>query len=429
MASDQLRVLIADDNATDRLLLRFLLRGLGHEAIEAGDGEEAIRRFTESAPSLVILADELPVVDGPEVGRRIRQLAGDDFVALIYSTAHDNAASLNRCLAAGGDDFLLKPFNGVVLRAKLNALLRMMQMHRTLRHQHREIADHNAHLLREQEIAKRIFDRVAHAGCLNLPNIRYHLSPMAVFNGDVVLAATGPSGNLVVLHGDFTGHGLAAAIGAMPLAQTFYGMVSKGFSLREVLSEINLKLYEILPTEVFCCACAVDIDFTQQRMQYWNGGLPDCYLYRAASADVERLVSHDLPLGIRTATDFDLPLQITTVAPGDRIFLWSDGIVEATNPDGQAFGDAGLQRVFGAAEDSASLFDALTATLAAHVQDRALADDLSVVEIVVVPESEFAGMAATQLQAFAQPPLDWSVAYEFRADSLRYLNQIGRAHV
>ena len=69
------------------------------------------------------------------------------------------------------------------------------------------------------------------------PNIRYLLSPYALFNGDLLLAACTPSGNMHLLLGDFTGHGLPAAVGAMPLAEVFYGMTAKGFGLAETLRE------------------------------------------------------------------------------------------------------------------------------------------------------------------------------------------------
>ncbi|HUH38620.1 MAG TPA: fused response regulator/phosphatase [Spongiibacteraceae bacterium] len=418
-------ILIAEDSAGDRLLLKQLVRSLGYPVVEAENGQQAVDQFARHRPRLVLMDALMPNLDGFDATRRIKALAGEDLVPVIFVTSLQDAASLRRCVEAGGDDFLSKPFSAVMLAAKLNAFLRMGDMHRTVQRQRDEITLHHGRLLRDQEMAKRIYDRVAHAGCLNLPNIRHHLSPLAVFNGDVALAATGPSGNLMVLLGDFTGHGLAAAIGAMPLAQTFYGMVGKGFSLREVLVELNSKLCEILPTEVFCCACGIDIDFAQQKMQYWNGGLPDCLLYRAASGELESLASQYLPLGVRPGADNDLQVEIVNVAPEDRVYLWSDGILEAANPTGERFGETRLRAVFAGHRDRPqSLFDAINRALADHIDDQALADDLCIVEVTVVEEARFAGMAQSPSQASATAPLDWSARYEFRPDSLRVTNPL-----
>ncbi len=101
-----------------------------------------------------------------------------------------------------------------------------------------------------------------------------------MFNGDVVLAARNPAGSMYVLLGDFTGHGLTASIGAMPLAEIFYGMTQKGFLLGDVLRECNRKLKEILPVGYFCCATMVDFNFQKGTVEVWSGGLPDAYITR-----------------------------------------------------------------------------------------------------------------------------------------------------
>src|SRR5690625_6325760 len=89
--------------------------------------------------------------------------------------------------------------------------------------------------MQEQTVAKQVFDNIAHSGCLDANNVKYYLSSLAIFNGDIMLAAMRPSGSMMVLLGDFTGHGLPAAVGAMPLAATFYGMVPKGFAMTDIL--------------------------------------------------------------------------------------------------------------------------------------------------------------------------------------------------
>ena len=119
---------------------------------------------------------------------------------------------------------------------------------------------HHATLVRDQELAKIIFDRVAHSGSLSDSSLRYLQSAYAMFNGDILLAARRPSGEMHLLLGDFTGHGLPAAIGAMPLAEIFYGMTAKGFGLSDILREMNLKLKSILPVGFFCCTAVVDLD-------------------------------------------------------------------------------------------------------------------------------------------------------------------------
>ena len=93
----------------------------------------------------------------------------------------------------------------------------------------------------------------------------------------------------LVFLGDFTGHGLPAAIGAMPVAEIFYGMAAKGFGAPDVLREINRKLRRILPVGMFCCGLMVEADFKHNSLRVWNGGLPDGWLLRAGGDTCVRL--------------------------------------------------------------------------------------------------------------------------------------------
>jgi len=423
-AERALKILIADDSNSDRLLLKTIVQNQGHDVIVAADGLEALEAFSREKPDIVLLDALMPRMDGFEAAERIKAMSRDDFTPVIFLTSLKEADSLALCLEAGGDDFLTKPYNSIILKAKINAFGRMLRMHKTLQRQRDQIADNHEHLLQEQEVAKRVFDKVAHAGCLHVDNISYTLSPLAVFNGDVLLAAVRPSGNMFVLLGDFTGHGLAAAIGAMPLAQTFYSMAAKGFGIREVLSEINNKLKEILPIGVFCCACMIDLDMRDKKVEVWNGGLPDCFLYRAQSKSLDLIRSTHLPLGVLGAKDFKADTQIFEMHDNDRIFMWSDGILEALNSEGEMFGEARLRGLFGNTDEPATLFASVNDAVNNFIGDSQRADDLSFVEVTMVDIRDFEGTNDLPLKKVHHGPSDWSLSYDARPDTLREFNPL-----
>lgn len=267
MPADQaLTVLVAEDGAADRLLLAQIVRRQGHEVLTAENGEQAVALFAERRPQLVLLDALMPVMDGFEAARRIKALAGEALVPIIFLTSLNEEEGLVRCLEAGGDDFMAKPYSAVILAAKIRAMDRLRRLQATVLEQRDQITRHHHHLLNEQRVAKAVFDKVAHSGCLNAPNIRYLQSPYALFNGDLLLAAFTPSGDMHVLLGDFTGHGLPAAVGAMPLAEVFYGMTAKGYGLVETLREMNAKLKRILPVDMFCCALLLSLSFQRGRL-------------------------------------------------------------------------------------------------------------------------------------------------------------------
>ncbi|MEE8057154.1 MAG: SpoIIE family protein phosphatase [Pseudomonadales bacterium] len=417
--SQKITILIADDSNTDRLLLEAILRKQQHLVVIATNGVEAVEVFQRERPGIVLLDALMPEMDGFEAAEKIKILAGEEFVPIIFLTSLQEADSLARCLDAGGDDFLSKPYNSIILQAKIDAFIRMRDMHLTLQNQRDEIGRHNTRMLREQEVAKRVFDKVAHAGCLDAPNIQYALSPIAVFNGDVALAGVGPTGNLLVLLGDFTGHGLDAAIGAMPMAQTFYSMLEKGFSLREILREINVKLHEILPVGVFCCALVTEIDFISGVARVWNGGLPDCMIYHPRTGAITRLKSSHLAFGILANIDFSNVVETYEVEPGDRIYIWSDGIHEAENKQGEMYGEARLLAVFERNQQPEKLFLELNVSVDSFIMDETLEDDVSLIEVTVVKPEDFSVAVPSFAGGQEVGPKDWSLKYDLRPATLK----------
>lgn len=420
--SDTLKILIADDSDSDRLILQAMLRKLGHEVVTAVDGMDAVERFRTERPQIVLLDALMPRMDGREAARRIKALAGEALVPIIFLTSLSDAEELADCLAAGGDDFLSKPYNRIIIEAKINAFNRMRMMHATVQAQRDHIRERNEQLLLEQQTARRVFDNVAHRGCLEAGNIRYLMSPLSIFNGDVLFACPKPSGGMHVFLGDFTGHGLPAAIGAMPLAEIFYGMTSKGFPIADVLREINQKLKRILPTGMFCCGAMIDMNLQLQEVEIWNGGLPAGYLIRTDGSRV-RLVSDHLPLGVLPAERFSPECVRYTLLRDERVLFCSDGILEATNGNEEMFGEARLLEVLDNCDSPDKVFDELTLAVRRFTGSVESRDDISLVEVAMVPE-KMLDVHQSVISTGLTGPSNWRCAYELRDETLSTFNPL-----
>ena len=417
----RLSILIAEDSAADRLLLSTIVTRQGHRVLTAENGLEALQQFERERPQLVLMDAMMPVMDGFEAARRIKAAAGETLVPIIFLTSLTESEALVRCLEVG-DDFLAKPYNQVILDAKIRAMDRLRRLQDTVRRQRDLIAKHNEHLVNEQRVAKAVFDKVAHSGCLSAANIRYLQSPFALFNGDLLLAAFKPNGDMHVLLGDFTGHGLPAAIGAMPLAEVFYGMSAKGFSLPEILREMNAKLKRILPVGVFCCATMLNLSFQRRIVEVWNGGLPDGHLLRIASGERVPLVSRHLPLGVLDAGSFNESYEVHALEPGDRIFLLSDGVLETRDAAGQLFGEDRLLQVLDGGAPAEMLFDEVKRSLATFRGEAQ--DDVSMIELSLVEDGALQRPPLIFTDSGQSSPLDWSASFEFRAETLKRFNPL-----
>ncbi|RON41598.1 fused response regulator/phosphatase [Pseudomonas brassicacearum] len=419
---EPLTILIAEDSAADRMLLSTIVRRQGHEVLTAANGAEAVEAFRQQRPQLVLMDAMMPVMDGFEAARQIKVLAGETLVPIIFLTSLTESEALARCLEAGGDDFLAKPYNQVILAAKIKAMDRLRRLQATVLQQRDLIARHHEYLLNEQRVAKAVFDKVAHSGCLSAPNIRYLQSPYALFNGDLLLAAFTPAGDMHVLLGDFTGHGLPAAVGAMPLAEVFYGMTAKGYGLSETLREMNAKLKRILPVDMFCCATLLCLSFQRRSVEVWNGGMPDGYLHSIASGERTPLTARHLPLGVLSPQSFDDRTEVFPMAVGDRVFLLSDGVIDTCDANEQLFGVERLQQVFAANRQPDELFEEIEQALRDFRGEAR--DDVSMVEVSLLEAAQLSPPALVYSDSGQSCPLDWSVSFEFRAATLKRFNPL-----
>lgn len=415
-------ILIADDNLIDRTILSKIVGQAGYEVVQAKDGVEALELYIEHNPRIVLLDALMPRLDGFAVARKIKSSSAGAFTTVVFLTSLTAADELASCVNAGGDDFLSKPYNKVILQAKLRALQRVQDLHSKLQEQSDQLRKNNAYLVQEQEAAKAMFDSVVTRGFLDAPYINCLLSPLAVFNGDVLMAAPTPRETLMLLLGDFTGHGLTASIGAMPLSEIFYAMSRKGFSVSDIVHEANRKLNGILPVGYFCCAIVAEFDFRKQTINYWNGGLPPGHLIRQGSESNATLESEHLPLGILPSTRISVTPKILEARPGDRLILSTDGIIEAQNVDGVQFGyDRFAQEI---AKPSDNCIEHLLDQVQQHMGEQTRDDDFTMAEISMQsPETAQVQFDSSSLEGELGADV-WHGTYEIRDCSLKQFNPL-----
>jgi DNA-binding NarL/FixJ family response regulator len=123
-ASNVERILVVDDDGRFRRLMRKLLERAGFEVREAGDGDEAITAAQETRPSLVLLEVGLPGLSGYEVLRQLHDTIGDDLPVIFVSGERGDRRDVVAGLLLGADDYLVKPFHGDELLARIRRSLR-----------------------------------------------------------------------------------------------------------------------------------------------------------------------------------------------------------------------------------------------------------------------------------------------------------------
>ncbi|MEW6513604.1 MAG: fused response regulator/phosphatase [Pseudomonadota bacterium] len=376
------RVLVVDDTATNRQILAHFLKKLGHTVELAVDGADAVAKFTAQPSDIVIMDVMMPVMDGYEATRRIKALCGDQWVPVIFLSALDKDENLVAGLDAGGDDYLPKPVNFTIFEAKLRSLTRILALRRELDATRRNLQIYHDEREAENTLAAQILEQIMQRPGLSDSRLHYWISSASSFSGDILAATVAINDRFYVLLADATGHGLAAAISVLPLLTQFYDSAGAGVPIDRIIYRINTQLCAALPTGRFIAAAFACIDAQGGSGELWLGGMPAALVVDAAGKIVNQLDANNLPLGV----DYLLQDAVTTMRleyrqpGGAQLVLYSDGLVEAQNAAGEAFGIERFAAALASAP-AAMRLEAIKDAVNQHLGTQLAHDDISVVLI------------------------------------------------
>src|SRR2546430_17493216 len=119
-----MKILVVDDSPTISAALKALLERMGHTVVEANDGEQALQMYRQDRPGLVLIDVVMPIMDGYESARHMRETKADEWVPIIFLSSKEADQDLDRAIEAGGGGYLAKPVSLVVLEAEKRAIPR-----------------------------------------------------------------------------------------------------------------------------------------------------------------------------------------------------------------------------------------------------------------------------------------------------------------
>lgn len=430
----RLRILVVDDVDANRTLIERFVGRLGHEALCARDGAEALEMCRAALPDLVLMDIMMPGMDGHAASAAIRQLSGERWLPIIFLSARSSEAEQLQGLAVG-DDYLTKPVNLALLKAKIEVMARIAEMQQRIAENAARLEAYREHNEQEQQFSRHVLENIVGYSDCNTGPVKRWIRPARHLSGDVIAHAYSPSGTLNVLFADSTGHGLAAAISAVPAVDTFHSMTRRGYGLESIVREINAKLHGLLPANRFVAAAVATIDPYRGIIRVWNGGIPAVVYANADGTILREWASRHAPLGILPDSELDATSESWRWEEEGDLIICSDGLIDAESPAGEAFGRARLHATIATAAGECA-FCALTQAVNAHLAQRENHDDLSLAAIACTGAlhqppagTEWPSVDAPQFAAS-----NWSLslcfdAAEIRAQTLhplltRWLNQL-----
>jgi len=374
------KILVVDDIEVNRNLLEYMLKSIGDfEIINAVNGLEAITLFQTEKPDLILMDVNMPEMDGYESATKIKKFCINEYTPIIFITALSSEASLTHSLSSGGDDFISKPFSAEVLESKVNVHLRIRELTLQLTDKNKTLSDLNQQLFNDKELIEHFFVNALQQSFLDENIIKYHMSSLSTFNGDLFLVQRGPEGGLYLIMGDFSGHGLTAAMGTLPVALVFFKMVDAGAAVGNIARELNFELNKLMPPSMFFAATLLELNARGDVMTVWMGGVPESYCL-SEDGDLKEIIhSQHMPLGILDDSEFDTATQVFEVEKNDKIYLYSDGVVESKNPAGEQFGDDRLKEIL--VSENTNRFDQVLNGLNTFIGENNQNDDITLVEL------------------------------------------------
>jgi len=276
----------------------------------------------------------------------------------------------------------------------------------------------------EQRVGGFIMSRMTQMPATLDAQVWRYMRPVEHLSGDILIAAKSPDGTVYILLADAIGHGLSAAINVLPLCQTFYDLVEKGFSLGQIAADLNQVVNKFMPVDRFVSAAIVSIHETTRIIEVWNGGMPSLLLFNRAGQVSQRWTSDSLPLGILTSADFSATVESYQYHEDCQLCMFSDGLIEANSPQGTAFEEEQLIQLIGKTEYE-KRYQTLLDGLEKHLGGLVAHDDISLA-LVDIPYEARQGnvVSSSHLPGYVFSGSDWSVGICLGAAELKYLDVV-----
>jgi serine phosphatase RsbU (regulator of sigma subunit)/anti-sigma regulatory factor (Ser/Thr protein kinase) len=328
-----------------------------------------------------------------------------------------------KSVEAGGDAILVRPFSAEVFKAKIKAIQRISDLYQAIKTL-QQSEQHDA------QLAEQLLSRVIESKNYGLDKIGIIKKPAEIFSGDIQLTVLCPNGDINILLGDFTGHGLRSAIGAIPLAETFRKMSQKGYALLDIIKQVNSLLYDILPADLFLAGTFVTLSPHNKTVYFFNAGLPDTYLLNHEGSIKEYIPSTHLPIGVIPKLLNDAKLTVNSIDKSDHIVIVSDGVIEARNDKGEMYGEERLKDSVIDGMKHSTISKAVEASISEFCNTTTQEDDISLIDIpcgpwvdTTVAEDQFENTNSYQSYLSEEKPI-WHWKLKLENERLEKLNPV-----
>lgn len=343
-------ILIVDDNADNRNLLRVILNKHHYTLFEAENGLEAMAIATSKLPDLILLDIMMPIKDGYETCAELKREKTTQDIPVIFLSARDETSDKVKGLELGAADYITKPFNKAEVVARVKTHLKLYGLARSLVLANENLKNKQKKLDEDLAAAAQIQYSLIPSTVPEIDHysFAYRFEPSDLSGGDIFNIHRLDESNVVMYIVDVSGHGVPAAMVTVAVAQCLrpHGRTiikeeidTTPFYKITTPLDVVCKLDEQFPIErfeKFFTIVYLVLNTKTGEIRYSNAGHPFPIIVRK-SGQLEILETGGTVIGLGDVVPFEEGKA--QIHPGDRLYLYTDGIVEFSDKDEEYFGE------------------------------------------------------------------------------------------
>jgi serine phosphatase RsbU (regulator of sigma subunit) len=366
------RIVVIDDSENDVQVTKRFLERRGYEALTALSGAQGLELARTMSPDAIVVDYRMPEMDGFEVARQVKADPALQTIPVLMLTGADTAQAVVDGLASGADDYVTKGSDTEVLLARLRALLRVKAYQDQLRRM-------NQQMTRDLQIARRVQEALVPASSFKSAKleIRSAYIPSETLSGDFYDYFL--QGDIAYLFmADVSGHGLPAAILVSLLKSYIHTEADSDRSLAEFMTRLNDFLFSVSLPSQFATGLLFRLG-VDGRLVYANAAHPPFLLYQREHRQTVTLEHPSNLLGAIPGMTFEE--HAITVAPGDTLFVYTDGLTDRRNPAGEFYSVDRIARLLEEKDEASvsSLYDSIYEDVANFGSTEEFKDDIAFV--------------------------------------------------
>ena len=391
-------ILVVDDTPANLQVLAGMLKDRGYKVRPAPSGKLALAAARRDPPDLILLDINMPEMNGYEVCENLKADETLRDIPIIFISALTEPLDKVKAFAIGGVDYLTKPFHMEELHARVETHLKLRELRRQLEETNTRLERVNTRMSRDLEAAAKIQKTFLPGNAPAIPGTEFAWSyrPCDELAGDGLNIIPLVGGRVALYILDVSGHGVASALLSVSLSRLLSpptdasSILIRDREIRDRLdatppAEVAARLNHLFPFDVVTGQYAtlmygiLDVSTGDFRHVCAGHAGP---LHVPVSGPPVILENPGFPIGVADDAYDERTLHL---APGDRLYLYSDGLPDAMSPTGESFGDARLLDAINRTrhEPLKQAIDSLLGEIAAWQEGQRPQDDISLLAVEI----------------------------------------------